>query len=272
VRWRSGALLKHPDGVHAALVTVDRHAKTAELRVRGSYPHDFFAVLKDGFEQTLQRYPGLDVTRFVPCPHRNPDGSACRHEFRHEQLRARVARNPPLESIECPEHLEDMKVSDLLQGIERPAAARSEQMTRQVMEKLDRLEIIGQRRHEEVRGGIEQARAELSAMVAEQQRGFLELRRREQSQQEAICPSVVWYAASHVVRRGTGCGPVRSSHCTCAAKRPASSTCWTASSRTRCPPTRSSRTSCCRMCIRRSRCSSTSCPSSARLSVRRPRT
>ncbi|MDX2580349.1 COR domain-containing protein [Streptomyces scabiei] len=202
VRWRSGALVKHPDGVHAALVTVDRHAKTAELRVRGSYPHDFFAVIKDGFEQTLQRYPGLDVTRFVPCPHRNPDGSACRHEFRHEQLRARVARNPPLESIECPEHLEDMKVSDLLQGIERPAHARSEQMTRQVMEKLDRLEIIGQRRHEEVRGGIEQARAELSAMVAEQQRGFLELRRREQSQQESICPSVVW--VRRVSRREAG--------------------------------------------------------------------
>ncbi|WP_216591440.1 COR domain-containing protein [Streptomyces brasiliscabiei] len=202
VRWRSGALLKHPDGVHAALVTVDRHAKTAELRVRGSYPHDFFAVLKDGFEQTLQRYPGLDVTRFVPCPHRNQDGSGCRHEFRHEQLRARLDRNPPLRSIECPEHLEDVEVSYLLQGIERPAADRSEQMTREVMEKLDQLEIIGQRRHAEVRGGIEETRAKMLAMVAEQQRGFLEMLRLVQGQQEAICPSVVW--VRRVSRREAG--------------------------------------------------------------------
>ncbi|MFF4035342.1 COR domain-containing protein [Streptomyces sviceus] len=208
VRWRSGALLKHPDGVHSALVTVDRHAKTAELRVRGSYPHDFFAVLRDGFEQTLQRYPGLDITRLVPCPHRAEDGSACPHEFRHEQLRARLDRRPPLETIECPEHLENVEVAFLLQGIERPAADRSEQMTRQVMERLDRLEIIGQRRHAEVRDGIEQTRAEVSAMVAEQQRGFLELLRGDQSRQEAVCPSVVWVRrvsrreAGHRLRRG----------------------------------------------------------------------
>ncbi len=199
VRWRSGALLKHPDGVHAALVTVDRHAKTAELRVRGSYPHDFFAVLKDGFEQTLQRYPGLDITRLVPCPHRDENGTACRHEFRHEQLRARLDRRPPLETIECPEHLEEVEVAYLLQGIERPAA---DQMANQVMERLDRLEIAGQRRHDEVRGGIEQARAEVSAMVAEQQRGFLGVLRREQSREEAICPSVVW--VRRVSRREAG--------------------------------------------------------------------
>jgi hypothetical protein len=202
VRWRSGALLRHPDGVHTALVTVDRHAKTAELRVRGSYPHDFFAVLKDGFEQTLQRYPGLDITRLVPCPYRAPDGTACPHEFRHEQLRARLDRKPPRETIECPEHLENVEVSFLLQGIERPAADRSERMTRQVMARLDRLEIIGQRRHDEVRDGIEQTRAEMSAMVAEQQRGFLGLLRREQSQQEAVCPSVVW--VRRVSRREAG--------------------------------------------------------------------
>ncbi|MFD8297711.1 COR domain-containing protein [Streptomyces bauhiniae] len=199
VRWRSGALLKHPDGVHAALITVDRHAKTAELRVRGSYPHDFFAVLKDGFEQTLQRYPGLDITRLVPCPHRDEDGTACRHEFRHEQLRARLDRRPPLETIECPEHLEEVEVAYLLQGIERPAA---DQMADQVLERLDRLEIAGQRRHDEVRGGIEQARAEVSAMVAEQQRGFLDVLRREQSRMEAVCPSVLW--VRRVSRREAG--------------------------------------------------------------------
>ncbi|WP_405906967.1 COR domain-containing protein [Streptomyces sp. NBC_00828] len=202
IRWRSGALLKHPDGVHTALVTVDRHAKTAELRVRGSYPHDFFAVLKDGFEHTLQRYPGLDITRLVPCPHRDADGTSCSHEFRHEQLLARLAHNPPRETIECPEHLEDVEVSFLLQGIERPAADLSEQLNRQVLEKLGELAIIGQRQHAEVRGGIEQTRAEVSAMVAEQQRGFLGALRREQSEQEVICPSLVW--VRRVSRREAG--------------------------------------------------------------------
>ncbi|MGW1889543.1 COR domain-containing protein [Streptomyces sp. NPDC002004] len=202
VRWRSGALLKHPDGVHAALVMVDRHAKAAELRVRGPYPHDFFAVLKDGFEQTLQRYPGLDITRFVPCPHRDAEGRPCPHEFRHEQLLARLAHKPPRETIECPEHLGDVEVPFLLQGIERPAPDRAEQMAHQVLAKLDELEVVGQRRHAEALGGIDQARAEVSAMVSEQQRVFLGTLRREQSRQEVLCPSLVW--VRRVSRRESG--------------------------------------------------------------------
>ncbi|WP_329559509.1 hypothetical protein OG711_15320 [Streptomyces uncialis] len=191
LRWRSGALLRHPDGAHAALITVDRHARTAELRVRGPYPQDFFAVLKDGFEQTLQRYPGLDITRLVPCPTRDGEGRACRHEFRHEQLVNRLAMDPPRERIECPEHLEDVEVPYLLQGIERPGGRRSEELLRQLVSKVDSLEVAGRRRH-----------AELSARVAEQQRGFLHSLRREQSRQEVLCPSLVW--VRRLSRRAAG--------------------------------------------------------------------
>lgn len=191
LRWRSGALLRHPDGAHAALITVDRHARTAELRVRGPYPQDFFAVLKDGFEQTLQRYPGLDITRLVPCPTQDGEGRPCRHEFRHEQLVNRLAMDPPRERIECPEHLEDVEVPYLLQGIERPGERGSEELLRHLVSRVDSLEVAGRRRH-----------AELSARVAEQQRGFLRSLRREQSRQEVLCPSLVW--VRRLSRRAAG--------------------------------------------------------------------
>ncbi|MFB7295506.1 leucine-rich repeat domain-containing protein [Streptomyces rubiginosohelvolus] len=203
LRWRSGAFLRNPDGEHFALITVDRHAKVAEISVRGPYPHDFFAVLKDGFEQTLQRYPGLDITRSVPCPYKDGTGIPCAQEFSHAQLIARLARRPPREKIECPEHLEDLDVRMLLQGIEPPTAHRSEALATEALAKLDQLRIDAQRHHEEVQGRFDRTathfdqelgrtRAEVSAVVAEQQRGFLTALRREQSRNEVLCPSLVW--------------------------------------------------------------------------------
>ncbi|MER7664866.1 COR domain-containing protein [Streptomyces sp. NPDC096193] len=203
LRWRSGALLRHPDGEHFGLIMVDRHAKTAEVRVRGPYPHDFFAVLKDGFEQTLQRYPGLEIARSVPCPHKDENGGSCSHEFSHAQLVARLARKPPRETIECPEHLEDLGVRMLLQGIEPPTPRRSEAMAAEALAKLDQLQASARQRHEEIRGRFEQTathldqelgrtRAEVSAVLAEQQRGFLAAIRREQSRNEVLAPSLVW--------------------------------------------------------------------------------
>jgi internalin A len=203
VRWRSGALVRHTDGAHFGLVTLDRHAKTAELRVRGPYPHDFFSVLKDGFEQTLQRYPGLEIVRSVPCPHLDGDGVPCRHEFRHAQLVARLSRKPPRETIECPEHLDDLDVRMLLQGIEPPSASRSEILASQALSKLDGLRADARRHHDEMRGRLDataeriherldDTRAEVSAVIAEQQRAFLGDLRRAQMREEVMCPSLVW--------------------------------------------------------------------------------
>ncbi|MGW9455933.1 leucine-rich repeat domain-containing protein [Streptomyces globisporus] len=229
LRWRSGAFLKNPDGEHFGLITVDRHAKVAEISVRGPYPHDFFAVLKDGFEQTLQRYPGLDITRSVPCPYKDGSGSSCAHEFSHAQLIARLARKPPREEIECPEHLEDLDVRMLLQGIEPPTARRSESMAAEALAKLDQLQLDAQRRHEEVRGRFDhttthfdqelgRTRAEVSAVVAEQQRGFLAALRREQTRNEVLCPSLVW--VRRITRRramGLASGEVFQLHLCCEA-------------------------------------------------------
>ncbi|MEU0035519.1 leucine-rich repeat domain-containing protein [Streptomyces sp. NPDC006333] len=217
LRWRSGAMLRHPDGEHFGLVTVDRHAKVAEIRVRGPYPYDFFAVLKDGFEQTLQRYPGLDINRLVPCPHRDASGNSCRHEFSHTQLVARLVRKPPRETIECPEHLEDLDVRMLLQGIEPPNAHRSEILTAEAISKLDQLQSDIQQHHEHIQGRLDRAsiqltqelgrtRAEVSAVLAEQQRSFLATLRREQSRNEVLCPSLVWVRRTHR-RRAAGLLP-----------------------------------------------------------------
>ncbi|MFF7595442.1 leucine-rich repeat domain-containing protein [Streptomyces mirabilis] len=203
LRWRSGALLRHPDGEHFGLVVVDRHGRTAELRVRGPYPHDFFAVLKDGFEQTLQRYPGLDIIRSVPCPYKDEVGNSCSHEFSHTQLVARLARKPPRETIECPEHLDDLDVRSLLQGIEPPAADRSEALATEALAKLDQLRLDVRQHHGEVQDRVDQAaadlsqeigrtRAEVSAVFAEQQRAFLAEFRGDQSRNEVLCPSLIW--------------------------------------------------------------------------------
>jgi hypothetical protein len=113
-------LLQHPDGVHTALLTMDQHTATVELAVRGPYPQEFFAVLKDGFQQTLDRYPGLGVDYLVPCPDQDMDGTPCPHEFRLELLKARISLEPPKETIECPVGMNDINVRKLLEGIEPP--------------------------------------------------------------------------------------------------------------------------------------------------------
>jgi internalin A len=48
-------------------------------------------VLDDGLNLTLERFPGLDIIREVPCPCEE----GCTELFDYEHLRARLARNPP---------------------------------------------------------------------------------------------------------------------------------------------------------------------------------
>ncbi|MGW4895104.1 COR domain-containing protein [Kitasatospora sp. NPDC004240] len=191
LHWRSGALFAHPDGAHLGLITVDRHAKTAEISVRGPYPNDFFAVLKDGFEQTLARYPGLDISRTVPCPDRADDGAPCPHEFQYEQLVARLVRNPPRELIECPAHLDDLPVRMLLQGIAPPQLAVTNQLVELTNLRLAQLgravTAVGDRVGDEA----ERSRNQFAAMLAEQQRTFLSVQRAGQSRQEVLCPGVI---------------------------------------------------------------------------------
>jgi Leucine-rich repeat (LRR) protein/GTPase SAR1 family protein len=168
VHWRTGALLGHGDGQHLALVTADRHRNVLELAVRGPSPAGFFMVLDDGLNLTLERFPGLDITREVPC--RCEEG--CTELFNYENLRARLTRTPPRYEIECHRSGEPVSVPQLLLGLapsERDATRASiDQFAKTVAQLGDRL-------------------TEQSDYI---QRLLLRLQRLAQTQQEARCPSV----------------------------------------------------------------------------------
>ncbi|WP_449341747.1 hypothetical protein [Streptacidiphilus jeojiensis] len=209
LHWRTGVLLEHPDRAHVALLTMDRLTKTVELRVRGPYPQDFFAVLKDGFEETLERYPGLGIDRLVPCPLTASDGTSCPHEFRHEQLVSRIGLIPPRELIECPIHIADLDVRQLLQGIEPPDQQRSERLAQSVaaivLRQTEQMSLQAQQTKQfnrDVLERLDEIKIKQDAIAAEQQRTFLASLRLQQSWQAVQCPSVV--TMEHVRRRAGG--------------------------------------------------------------------
>ncbi|HEU5473877.1 MAG TPA: COR domain-containing protein [Actinophytocola sp.] len=167
VHWRTGALLAHPDGRHLALVSADRHRNAVELTVRGPTPAGFFSVLDDGLNVTLQRFPGLDITRQVPCPCED----SCPELYDYENLQARLARAVPRYDIECHRSGELVQIPQLLLGL-----APSERSTQAAIDQLtDTVNRLGE------------SMGQQSDYI---QRMFLRLQRLAQSQVEARCPSV----------------------------------------------------------------------------------
>ena len=226
LHWRTGVLLRHTDGAHVGLVTMDRHTQTAEIRVRGPYPQDFFAILKDGFEETLERYPGLSYTRLVPCPNQLSDRTPCPHEFPHEQLMARILLNPPKEQVECPVDFEFLDVRQLLQGIEPPSPGYSQELALVAGELAKNLTVQAARQNQDVLAQLREqnqdvlaqlreVRIRQEAIASEQQRTFLASMRLEQSWRQVLCPSVVTVEA--VGRRALGVGSVVRLHLYCEA-------------------------------------------------------
>ena len=113
--WRYGALFA--DNVarhHLGLIRAFPEERRLELIVRGSAPHYFFDVLRDGLELTLQRFPGLHIKRKIPCP--GHDGQPCLGEFNYNQLEKAMQKNVP--EIQCQEALEMVSVHQLLLGLD----------------------------------------------------------------------------------------------------------------------------------------------------------
>lgn len=99
-QFRRGALFADgPEQKHLAVVRASPEARSLELSVRGPAPHAFFTLLRDGLEVTLKRFPGLPVTRLIPCP--GHEGLPCNHEFKYEALEGRLEKKRF--HIECPE-------------------------------------------------------------------------------------------------------------------------------------------------------------------------
>ncbi|MEM9092491.1 MAG: COR domain-containing protein [Cyanobacteria bacterium P01_F01_bin.53] len=178
IHWRTGVLFQDREGKHLGLVRTLRDENTnadyLHLTVRGPVPHNFFDILREGLELTLHRYPGLKITRLLPCP--DPINTDCLHEFDYANLTRRLERTPPRETIECPNCLEDISVTSLLFGLHYTT-----QNT--VIAKLDQLQASS----DTLQTSVEQGFTELRELV---QRDLLREIRITQKQIESPCPSV----------------------------------------------------------------------------------
>ncbi len=173
--WRRGAVFA--DGHerrHRALVQAFEHDRLVSLSVRGPSPQNFFTLLKDGFDLTLARYPGLQVRRMVPCPGHN--GEPCCHEFDYRQLQKALERDPPVHSVQCPESFEPVSVSELMFGLDWRTRD-------QVLERLDEVE-------RNVLAGQDRMVQELKDLRQLVQRGFTAQYNRAQADVDAACPNV----------------------------------------------------------------------------------
>jgi internalin A len=170
LHWRHGALLRDGDGKHLGLVRAFPHERRVELAVRGPYPQNFFALLRDGLELTLARFPGLQVRRTVPCPHGN--GRPCAGAFEYEALLQRHEKGK--ERIECQHCGEEAVVAALLFGW--GAGAGGQELLRLL--------------HEKVEAGFARQQEAFRDLAALAQRNFTTLFNTLQRLDETHCPNV----------------------------------------------------------------------------------
>ncbi|SMD10279.1 COR domain-containing protein [Kibdelosporangium aridum] len=166
MHWRTGAVLKHGD--HLALVRADAHRKTVELTVRGPSPAAFFSILDDGLNRTLDRFPGLEIRREVPC---RCDGE-CTELFNYDNLSKRLTKIPPKYTIECHRSGDDVDIRSLLLGL----APSSRDVTVMSLDQIDRRLI--------------RIESKVDENAEYNQRMFMRLQHIAQTQQETRCPSV----------------------------------------------------------------------------------
>lgn len=183
MHWRNGVLFAYPsqtrtacapDQKHLALIRAFPHERYLELHARGPMPQTFFALLRDGLETTLSRFPGLGVERRIPCP--GHKGQPCRHEFDYETLVKRMGKK---DTIECPESMEDVSVVELLFGL-HPSTTDAV---------LSRIEESSSEQ-DKVLGLQNETIGKLNSLIELVQREFAIAFRLEQSKLESHCPNV----------------------------------------------------------------------------------
>ena len=175
LHWRTGVLFgddRHQPK-HLGLLRVERdtlsNADFVRLTVRGPMPQAFFTILRDGLELTFARYPGLQVTRLLPCPDPDQDGSQdpCLYEFDYRHLEKRLLKNK--RTLECPNCAADVSIDQLLFGLD----PRTQDL---VLAKLDRIDRNTQEGFQELRSLV--------------QRQFLQEFKRDQKFIESYCPNL----------------------------------------------------------------------------------
>ncbi|MEJ6480771.1 COR domain-containing protein [Nostoc punctiforme UO1] len=171
IHWRNGVLFAY-EQEHLALVEAVKSDRYIKLTVRGPNPLNFFVLLRDGMEVTLARFPGLDIQRTIPCFGHN--GQPCTHEFDYKQLSQRWEKKKG--TIECPEAMEDVSVSELLYGL-------NWNTQNAVLERIDQLE-------QTIVDGQAVILDEFKNLLELTQRGFTNEFRREQATIDSHCPNV----------------------------------------------------------------------------------
>lgn len=166
--WRNGALFadnKKQD--HLGLIRAFPNERYLELCARGPMPYNYFALLRDGLELTLDRFPGLKIDRKLPCPGHN--GKPCDYEFELKNLENALQMDPPVELVQCQRTYQMVPVTEILFGLHWSTESA-------VIAKIDEYE----------RARREDA-AELKSLL---QREFAKSFHREQSKIESHCPNV----------------------------------------------------------------------------------
>jgi small GTP-binding protein len=164
--WRHGALFGDDRQMpnHLGLVQAYPHDRYVLLNVRGPAPQNFFALLRDGLELTFNRFPGLGITRKVPC--RGHDEKPCEYEFDLAHLEKRLERGKA--TIECNLSGEDVDVARLLYGIDR--------------------DTTQQRLEEMLAKYVQASTLELQELRTYVQREFTKVFNAEQNKEESRCP------------------------------------------------------------------------------------
>lgn len=115
--WKTGALLADKNSQNYALLRTYPEQRYLELLVRGKNPSNFFALLRDGIDVTLDRYPGLKVIRTIPCPCGGNENKGCSYEFNVRTVEKALEQDPPISSLKCQETLKDVELYPLTTGI-----------------------------------------------------------------------------------------------------------------------------------------------------------
>jgi hypothetical protein len=112
--WRYGALFADTsEHRNFGLIRVFIEERQLELVVRGSFPYEFFTQLRLDLEFTLQRFPGLKITRKIPCVGHN--GQPCDYEFDYAEIEAAMLQS--VTDIQCRKIFQNVSVYELVFGV-----------------------------------------------------------------------------------------------------------------------------------------------------------
>ncbi len=179
--WRNGALLADREQKHLALVQAFPQERYLELTVRGANPQNFFALLKDGIEETLARFPGLQVKRTIPCP--GSPSQPCSSEFDIQNLERKYEKKKL--TFTCTECDEDISVIKLLHGFDL-----TQQISAVPSDNLDLVLSYLEKIENNQTQGQDKIIALQTELLELSQREFTKAFRIEQSKIDSHCPNI----------------------------------------------------------------------------------